>query len=172
MIEFLWKLLAKFLVSNPKVTDALIHNAKNRPYFHLDGYMNRWWLTPNFLLTRDRHGNLYPYNWVPKILKCRVHHILTSDSDRHLHDHPFSNRSIVLRGSYVETDIFFKDKTLSPGDTVKRNAETFHKISSVTGGGVWTFWFMGRKKEEPWGFLVDNKKIKYTEYLKKEDKNV
>lgn len=28
------------------LTDYLIKRAKRTPYFHLDGYMNRWWLVP------------------------------------------------------------------------------------------------------------------------------
>jgi hypothetical protein len=48
-------------------------------------YLRRWWLIP-----RNRWFNLY------------LHNILRDDDDRALHDHPWANLSILLRGAYRE----------------------------------------------------------------------
>lgn len=50
-----------------------------------DPYLKRWWVIP-----RNRWFNIY------------LHHFLRSDDDRALHDHPWVNVSILLRGSYME----------------------------------------------------------------------
>lgn len=73
--------------------DRLIDRALRRnPDFTIGGeadpYLRRWWLIP-----RNRFLNI-----------C-LHQILRSDDDRALHDHPFSNVSILLRGSYIEHTI-------------------------------------------------------------------
>lgn len=51
----------------------------------LPSYMLRWWRIP-----RNRFLNVY------------YHHVLRSDDDRALHDHPWFNFSIVLEGGYYE----------------------------------------------------------------------
>ena len=48
-------------------------------------YLRRWWIIP-----RNRFFNIY------------LHQILRSDDDRALHDHPWWNVSIILRGGYRE----------------------------------------------------------------------
>lgn len=48
-------------------------------------YMRRWWLIP-----RNKYFNIY------------LHNIQRSDDDRALHDHPWWNASLVLRGAYRE----------------------------------------------------------------------
>lgn len=58
------------------------------PYSNLGDYMHRWWLLE---ARGDKSGKA-----------ARVHHILRSDHDRALHDHPWDNCSIVLRGGYWE----------------------------------------------------------------------
>ena len=78
-----------------RIADALILRAQKTPYFHLDGYMNRWWL---FRLWRE--GEHYA-----KVCG-RIHEILRSDSDRHCHDHPWPYVSIILRGGYWEVREF------------------------------------------------------------------
>lgn len=47
-----------------------------------DPYMERWWLIP-----RNRFFNIY------------LHRFWRSDDDRALHDHPWVNLSILLKGS-------------------------------------------------------------------------
>jgi hypothetical protein len=161
--DCMWRLAAR-LLSHPHVTAWLIRHCASRPYYHLDGYMDRWWLTPRFLLTRDQYGNLFPYDWLPMIFKVRLHHIKRPDQDRHKHDHPADNRSIILRGMYEEQDVMNVGHIRRAGDTVFRRAECFHRISYVPADGVWTLWWRGDTVNE-WGFLVDGRKIGWRTYL-------
>jgi hypothetical protein len=163
MKQLFWHALA-FVVSRPWMFRLIRRNALSKPYFHLDGYMHRWWLTPRILLTRDEDGNLFPYSWVPMILKCRVHHILRADNDRHLHDHPADNRSIILSGYYDEQDVFGRSNIRCAGQTVLRRAQCFHRIAYVPTEGTWTLWFLGEKQND-WGFLVEGRKVGYKSYL-------
>jgi len=59
-----------------------------RPYTHLSDYMHRWWLVK---AADDKSAKA-----------VRVHRVLRSDHDRALHDHPWDNCSIILRGGYWE----------------------------------------------------------------------
>lgn len=54
---------------------------------HLHGYMNRYWI---FIKRAKTH------------IQIRLHHILRSDDDRALHDHPWWYLSIILKGGYWE----------------------------------------------------------------------
>jgi hypothetical protein len=56
-------------------------------------YLRRWWIIP-----RNRRFNIY------------LHNFKRSDDDRALHDHPYLNVSVILRGAYLEH---------LPGDRVK-----------------------------------------------------
>jgi len=108
--------------------DWLINRAKRTPYFHLNGYMNRWWLVPyNVVIERpiplphgDRRAARYeivhtdgtgmvnpwrrPFTWVLQKLgiAVRVHEILRSDTGRDPHDHPWPYLTVILRGGYEE----------------------------------------------------------------------
>lgn len=105
-----WACIA-WLVTRRIVTDWLIRRAQRTPYSHIrskDGasiYMRRWWLFNPY--GKDNDGEQEParITWLPSI---RVHHILRPDVDRHLHDHPWNARTIVLRGWYKEER--YKDK--------------------------------------------------------------
>lgn len=161
-----WNLIARFIAARPSLVDWLIARARRTPYFHIAGeegvYMRRWWLMPRWTLKADERGNLMPKAWMP--FSVRVHHICLPDHDRDLHDHPFNYRTIVLRGWYVEENIF-GDLTARPqGMTVSATANTFHRITDVSPGGVWTLFIMGRRIN-PWGFLVGGRKVHWRDYL-------
>lgn len=141
----------------------LIARAKRTPYFHLhhaDGtlYMERYWL----LQTR----------WA----NARVHCIHTADLDRHMHDHPWSFISVVLRGFYLEhrpreiEPIFFKDGAewrtglfRRVGSFAFRRATDRHRITTVSCGGVWTL-FITFPKRQWWGFYTPSGKIHWKNY--------
>lgn len=72
----------------PSLVDFIIARARRRPYFDLADYMGRFWL---------REHDAAKSNWA-----VRVHHIKRSDRDRALHDHPWKNVSILMRGGYWE----------------------------------------------------------------------
>lgn len=72
------------------IANRLIAISERRsPDFLIGGsekpYLRRW-----FLIPRNRFCNIY------------LHNIRRSDDDRALHDHPWINLSILLRGCYIE----------------------------------------------------------------------
>ena len=81
----------------------------------------------------------------------RLHHIVRSDADRELHDHPFSFVSIILRGGYWE---HLADGTRTwhgPGSILFRSAEVLHRLELPR--PAWTFVFRGPIRR-PWGFMT------------------
>lgn len=99
-------------------------------------YMHRWWLIP-----RNRWFNVY------------LHHILRDDDDRALHDHPWWNVSIVLRGGYREVTprgTFLR----RAGSIVLRGALDAHRLEIPNDMGIqscWTLFITGPRVRE-WGF--------------------
>ena len=95
---------------------------------------------------------LVPYEWrLP--FAIRIHHIMRPDADPYLHDHPWAWRTIVLRGWYLEEDVFGTPQLRRAGETRAASAETLHRIDRVSEGGVWTLFITGRKCNA-WGFVV------------------
>jgi hypothetical protein len=165
VVNRFWRAVARILACTA-VVDAIIAYAKRRPYSHLYGYMGRWWVMPRWLLGRDEFGSLFPRNWLP--FAIRLHHILRYDADLDLHDHPRTFRTIILRGWYWEEDVFGKTRYFAAGDTAHRPFHTFHRITQVSPGGVWTLFIMGRKRHE-WGFLTGDppRKVHWRKYISK-----
>jgi hypothetical protein len=84
-----------------------------------------------------------------------VHHLLRSDYDRSLHDHPFSFISIILKGGYLEHHDQTKDgnevaELRKVGDILLRPAEWRHRLELFP-GGAWTLIIVG-PRVRPWGF--------------------
>lgn len=129
-----------------KLIDWLINHAKKTPYFHLEGYMERYWL-------------IKPSRWLP--FSIRLHHILRSDDDRHLHDHPWSYCTIILRGGYTEIRER-SQRWYGPGSVLFRGWKGFHRLVVPDGQTTWTLFMMGPYKHR-WGF-----KVPYNEYLGEE----
>ena len=161
--EYLWKLLAK-VVSTPTIRDYLIERAKLTPYFHLEGYMNRYWLFNAYDYdVKDKYKRKKEsISWLPSI---RIHHILREDLHRHLHDHPWDARTIILKGWYDEALLLDGTYRREAGDTRAIKFGKYHSIKRVSEGGVWTMFFTW-KYVGTWGFLVDGVKIPWREYLK------
>lgn len=186
MRNIVWSLIAR-VVSRPAVADWIIERSKRKPYYPItsrDGaeiYMDRHWLFNPY--TKDADGNAGParLSWLPSI---RVHHIMRADDDGHMHDHPWNARTIVLRGWYREerpwlvgdvvpkncTKLIFShaddrmELTRTTGYTGRVLFDSYHRISSVSNGGVTTLWFTWRYRGT-WGFLVGSKKVPWREYL-------
>lgn len=139
----------KFLVN------WLIALAKRTPYFHLDGYMKRWWLVPyRQVIPRkvwapglndapaafvDGTGPV-PF-WRRPIAWCfqqfdiaiRVHEILRSDLGRDPHDHPWPYLTLILKGGYFEKTFDAQGRHLrttwhGPGSVLYRPAGTWHQL--------------------------------------------
>ncbi len=166
MRNFIWSLIVRLVL---RYRDAVIKRAMRTPYSHITGpdgsvYMRRFWLFNPY--GRGPNGETLParWGWLPSV---RVHHIMRPDSDRHLHDHPWNARTIVLAGSYVEErPCPFARHLLQrrEGYTGRLLFGEFHRIDRVSDGGVWTLFFTWRYRGT-WGFLVDGNKIPWREYL-------
>ena len=103
-----------------------------------DPYLRRWYVIP-----RNRWLNVY------------LHNIRRSDEDRALHDHPWWNCSILLKGGYVEivptrgaTKVA---KFRETGSVVFRAARAAHRLVLTDAGPVWTLFITGPRLRE-WGF--------------------
>lgn len=143
---------------------ALIERAKQTPYVHLDGYMNRYWLTAD------------PKGAPVDMLGQRIHHILRADNDLFMHDHPFESVSLILDGYYIERiplhqlqdpmldATHFLTFIRSAGDVIHRMAHHRHKIVKVSEGGVWTQFTTGHW-EKKWGFYTPEGFVYWRKYL-------
>lgn len=100
-------------------------------------YLRRW-----FLIPRNRWFNIY------------LHHFCRSDDDRALHDHPWWNLSVLLRGQYVEHTIepggVNRRTTRVAGEMKLRRAKAAHRIE-LTDGPCWTLFITGPRVRD-WGF--------------------
>lgn len=165
MFERVWKAFAR-VVSTRVVSDWLIRQAQHTPYTHItspDGstvYMYRWWLFNPY----DEQTRKTRYTWCP--ISIRVHRIMTPDHDRHLHDHPWNARTIILRGHYWEDTEDGRRVARRPGDTRTLKFGEYHRIARVALMGGATTLFITGKYRGTWGFLVDGVKVPWREYLK------
>jgi hypothetical protein len=148
------------------LVDRLIAHARRTPYFHLPGYMERYWV-------------LKPRWWT---LGCsiRVHHILRSDEDRALHDHPWPFVTIILRGGYYEERPLLarhpawvdheptRTQRHGVGSILVRRARSRHRLHLVRNSTTWTLFFMGPRLQQ-WGFYTCKGKVHWSKYLPHED---
>lgn len=109
-----------------------------------DNYLRRWWIVP-----RNPFCNVY------------LHEILRSDDDRALHDHPWTNTSIVLSGRYVEHMPFGLRQTREAGDIVTRQPTDAHRLEILPGERAVSLFMTGAKVRE-WGFHYPNS---WTEFV-------
>lgn len=143
--------------------------------------MGRWWL---FNPYPNPYGGEQPKRYLSWLPSVRIHHICRCDQDRHLHDHPWNARTIVLRGWYYEERPFDVNNRLPSGSmysfvsggqtralfdrergyTGRLLFGQYHRISDVSPYGVWTLFITGRKRGT-WGFEVNGVKVPWREYL-------
>lgn len=175
MREYFWRAVAYF-AAKPAIAAWLMHKSQPTPYTHItsaDGksvYMGRWWLANPY--GKDESGDPLPprWKWLPSV---RIHHICRPDHDRHLHDHPWNARTIILCGWYREIRLLKSGDNYPPievdyertaGYTGRLLFGEYHRITEVSPGGVWTL-FITWKKRGTWGFLKEGKKVPWREYL-------
>lgn len=100
-------------------------------------YLYRWWLIP-----RNPVFNIY------------LHRIVRSDEDRALHDHPWWNLSVILKGSYIEHTIaaggINRRRLRSAGAVKFRLGKAAHRLELV-GTECWTLFITG-PRFRAWGF--------------------
>lgn len=160
MKEKLWQLLA-WVVSRPAIADYLIKKSQWTPYFHLPGYMKRWWLFNRYSEVGSMETIERKFKWLPSV---RIHHILREDRAEHKHDHPWDARTIILKSGYVEVMEDDSEEFRGPGDTRAIKYGEYHHIRWVAPGGAYTM-FITWKYVGTWGFLVDGKKVPWKQYL-------
>lgn len=100
-------------------------------------YLLRWWIARNPLFC------------------VYVHCFLRSDDDRALHDHPWANASILLRGEYTEHTIaaggIHRRQVLRAGAIRMRwSGRIAHRIE-LHNGPCWTLFITGPRYRS-WGF--------------------
>jgi hypothetical protein len=180
--KMLWRAVAR-IVTAPAVAEWLIRRAQRTPYTHIHGpdgslYMGRWWLFNPYPPNSDGGGSRR--GWRGRLPSVRIHHITRPDSDRHMHDHPWDARTVILRGGYEEErvcaytaggelrmsaegkvrHVFWR----RPGYTGTLRFGEFHRISDIPEGGAWTL-FITSPKRGSWGFFVDGRKVPWREYF-------
>lgn len=101
-------------------------------------YLLRW-----FFIPRNPLFNIY------------IHHFKRSDDDRALHDHPWVNASLLLKGTYCEHQIAYGGIAIKrqfvAGDWVLRlTGRATHRIE-LTHGDCWTLFITGPRYRH-WGF--------------------
>lgn len=139
----LWRWCRNIVMSRPE--DVLIGGADN-PYLY------RW-----FVIPRNRFFNIY------------IHGFARSDDDRALHDHPWMNLSIVLRGSYIEHTIdaggVHRLKRLNAGAwRFRASGRLAHRVEIdpastwylLPGVRCWTLFITGPRYRD-WGFHCPEK---------------
>lgn len=92
----------------------------------------------------------------------RLHHWLSSDDQRYLHDHPWWYISLVVKGSYIDRSDK-GDTKRNPGSISYYPATHKHTVS-VSSGGCWTILITGREVRD-WGFWVKGKFKKRNRYF-------
>lgn len=112
-------------------------------------YIHRW-----FIIPRNRWFNIY------------LHKIMRSDDDRALHDHPWWNVSIVLRGGYFELMRLGKVRWRGAGSIVFRGAKTAHRleIQPMHATHAWTLFITGPRVRE-WGFHCPRGWVLWTKFV-------
>lgn len=120
-------------------------------------YMLRWWVLP-----RNKLFNIY------------LHRVLRSDDDRALHDHPWWNVSIIVRGAYDEHTIaaggIHIRRRRSAGSVVLRRARAAHRLEVIPGVKAVTLFITGPRLRE-WGFHCVNRGwVLWTDFVDKSDK--
>lgn len=115
---------------------------EREPDFYIGGkedpYLIRWWVIP-----RNKWFNLY------------LHKIIKSDRDEALHDHPWINLSILVRGRYEEITIraggVENIAPLDEGEVRFRPPSAAHRLVVREGDPVITLFFTGPVWRH-WGF--------------------
>lgn len=124
-------------------------------------------------------GYVLPESPETKGFEMRVHRTVRSDRDRHLHDHPWWNVSILLSGGYEEVlpvaadrptewDNHGVERTYSeirrPGDIIFREANDRHRLIIAPGCEAVSLFIMGPKTQS-WGFYTPAGKVDFRDYL-------
>lgn len=122
---------------------------------------------------RSKEGKLHFRRW--QLLKTRwfsiyIHGIYAADQDKHLHNHPWDYKSLVLKGSYIE-ETNSGINTLQFGTITYRNGKDYHKIKTLLTKSVYTLFIVSPVKRI-WGYQVDGSWMNHEEYRKLKNQNL
>lgn len=142
--------------------DRLIARVTRRPPDFVIGgeerpYLRRWWVIP-----RNPVFNVY------------LHEFLRSDDDRALHDHPWANVSVLLRGEYVE-HVPEGARPRRAGDVVVRLLGSMrHRIELVRDRAgaeraCWTLFITG-PRYRAWGFACEHGWVHWKDFTAPRDR--
>jgi hypothetical protein len=109
----------------------------------------------------DLCGDEYMRRYYITAHKSRFHHILNSDPDDDMHDHPWDFVSKLLSGMYIEHtptgDIVYRAPCI-----IHRKAEQLHKLE-LPEGPVWSFVLLGPLRRK-WGFSTPRGWVAWDKY--------
>lgn len=131
--------------------------------------LKRFWQRFRYVVKVNGNPYLIRYRlWKSKRLGIYLHHILLSDSDRNLHDHPFDFTTRILWGSYIEHQPYQAPRRCRMGTKLVHIATDLHSIElPKSGRTVWTLFIRGPKYRE-WGFQTPAGWVHEKEYHEKE----
>ncbi len=125
---------------------------------------------PFIIIDSEENG---PYMVRYKIFRCPwfkifVHHILRSDEDPELHDHPWNFVSLVLWSGYLEVLPARKMgdplpvRRIRAGNVVRHRADDAHRL--ILNRPAWTFVIVTGKKRH-WGFWTEDGWLPYEKFF-------
>lgn len=120
------------------------------------GHVVHFELGPLQIDTLHRNGVEYMRRWLlgwDWSCGIRVHHILKSDHEVRLHDHPFWFVSLIVRGGYLELGEH-GFRWFGPGSLIRRRPTDRHRLILPPGRTAWTFVVRGPHVKS-WGFGDD-----------------
>lgn len=126
--------------------------ASRKPDFVVgDNYLQRW-----FVIPRNNWFNIY------------LHRFLHDDEDEALHDHPYTNVSLVLDGGYWEHLRDGSRRWRAPGGMVARWGATPHRVALLPKQPAISLFFTGPRTRE-WGFHCPKGWIPWHRFINAKD---
>ncbi len=122
---------------------------------------------------KSKEGILHFRRWSifqSKYFSIFIHGIYKEDNDLHLHNHPWNLFTFVLKGSYIE-EIETGINLRNFSNCAYRTRNKYHKIKTLLSKEVFTLALVFGKRNDNWGYLVDNKHIIHTDYRQKKNGN-
>ena len=118
----------------------------------------------NFFVITNAEGD--PYLCRYRLLrlpffKVYLHHILRSDEDVELHDHPWHFVSVILWRGYVEV-LPGGARLVRPGSIIRHRATDSHRL--ILDHPAWTLVF-GTGKKRVWGFHAHEGWMPYSDFF-------
>lgn len=97
-----------------------------------------------------------------------LHETSNPDVDPHLHDHPWTFWSLVLKGGYTEAHYSHGRRTVNVWrrwSIHRMKLGDFHKITHLLRKPTWTLLLTGPRRKE-WGFMTDKGWVPWHQYAR------